>query len=71
MAAEQPQLHFLYRAVDELSALDKLQMRQRLFQSRTRAVGDLAAVAVPTLWVTGEEDIVVPSPVAPFLAQAA
>lgn len=70
MAAEQPALHYLYRAMDELSALDKVLMRQRLFASRTRPVSDLASVAVPTLWVTGEEDIVFPSPVAPFLARA-
>ncbi len=70
MAAEQPALHYLYRAMDELSALDKVAMRHRLFASRTRPIGDLAAVAVPTLWVTGEEDIVFPSPVAPFLARA-
>ncbi len=70
MAAEQPALHFLYRAMDELSTLDKVQMRHRLFGSRVRPVSDLAAVGVPALWVTGEKDIVFPSPVAPFLARA-
>jgi len=70
MAAEQPHLHYLYRAMDELSTLDKVRMRERLFASRTRPVTDLAGVAVPTLWVTGAEDIVFPSPVAPYLAKA-
>lgn len=70
MAAERPALHYLYRAMDELSALDKHQMRNRLFSSRTRPASDLGAISAPTLWVTGEEDIVFPSPMAPFLARA-
>lgn len=68
-AEEQPALHFLYRAVDELSTeLDKDTLRGRLMTARTRPASDLAAITIPTLWVTGAEDVVFPSPVAPHLA---
>ena len=70
MAAEQPHLHYLYRAMDELSALDKTQVRHRLFSSRNRPAADLAGVTVPTLWITGEEDFVFPSPTAGAMARA-
>ncbi len=68
-AEEQPALHFLYRALDELSvALDKAELRRRLFENRNLPAGSLAAVETPTLWITGAEDVVFPSPVAPYLA---
>ncbi|ONG55800.1 alpha/beta hydrolase [Pseudoroseomonas deserti] len=70
-AAEQPAAHFLYRAIDELSAtLDKEALRGRLMRGRTLPASALAGLAVPTLWLTGAEDIVFPSPVAPALAAA-
>lgn len=67
-AEEQPALHFLYRAIDELSTVDKEVLRRRLFEARTRPAQDLAAISIPTLWITGAEDVVFPSPVAPHLA---
>jgi pimeloyl-ACP methyl ester carboxylesterase len=70
-AEEQPALHFLYRAIDDLSAgLDKETLRGRLMTARTRPASDLAAITLPTLWITGAEDVVFPSPVAPHLAAA-
>ncbi len=66
---EQPAAHQLYRAVDELSTtLDKVALRGQLGQSRTRPATDLAAITTPTLWLTGAEDCVFPSPVAPLMA---
>jgi pimeloyl-ACP methyl ester carboxylesterase len=68
-AEEQPAMHYLYRAMDELSAgLDKEALRARMGAVRNRPASDLAAVATPTLWLTGAEDMVFPSPVAPFMA---
>ncbi|MBO1076891.1 alpha/beta fold hydrolase [Roseomonas marmotae] len=70
-AEEQPALHFLYRAIDELSAeLDKETLRRRLIAGRTRPASDLSGITIPTLWITGAEDVVFPSPVAPYMAAA-
>jgi 3-oxoadipate enol-lactonase len=67
MAREQPAMHHLYREIDALSLdLDKLVLRQRLAAAQTRPVDDLRALEVPTLWLTGAEDIVFP----PFAAEA-
>lgn len=68
-AKEQPALHYLYRALDTLSAgLDKEALRKRLHAARDKAPEVLASVTTPTLWITGEEDLVFPSFVAPGLA---
>ncbi len=68
-AREQPAMHFLYRAVDELSAsLDKEKLRARMTAVRIRPASDLAAVQTPTLWLTGAEDMVFPSVTAPLMA---
>ena len=68
-AEEQSAMHFLYRAVDELSAgLDKEALRARMTAVRIRPASDLAAIATPTLWLTGAEDMVFPSVVAPLMA---
>jgi len=57
MAHEQPAMHYLYRAIDALSAdLDKMALRQRLMASLRRPPESLRTLAVPTLWLTGEED---------------
>jgi pimeloyl-ACP methyl ester carboxylesterase len=69
MAAEQPAMHLLYQQVDGLSlGLDKDVVMARLWESRTRPAADLARIACPILWVTGDEDIVFPSPAVPALA---
>lgn len=71
MAREQPAAHYLYRAIDALSAtLDKEALRGRLMAGRTLPASALGAVATPTLWLTGAEDMVFASPCAPALAAA-
>jgi 3-oxoadipate enol-lactonase len=67
MAREQPAMHYLYRAIDALSAgLDKNPLRQRLMASLRHPPESLRTFAVPTLWLTGEEDLVYP----PFVSAA-
>ena len=71
MAMEQPAQHFLYAAIDSMNAaLDKEGVRQRLGETRVRGVDDARRISVPTLFITGEEDIVFPSVIAPRLAAA-
>jgi 3-oxoadipate enol-lactonase len=64
MAREQPAMHFLYQEIDALSSVDKQQVRQRLMDALVRPADVLRALNVPTLWLTGDEDIVYP----PFLS---
>jgi 3-oxoadipate enol-lactonase len=65
MAREQPAAHFLYQEIDALSyGLDKNTLRMRLGAAWTRPADVLRTLAVPTLWLTGAEDIVYP----PFLS---
>ncbi|HJQ56493.1 MAG TPA: alpha/beta hydrolase [Vineibacter sp.] len=71
MAAEQPAQHFLYGAIDVMSGgLDKNALRQRLGAARRRSLEDARRIGVPILLVTGAEDIVFPSFIAPVLANA-
>jgi 3-oxoadipate enol-lactonase len=61
LAREQPALHFLYRELDALSHdLDKDAVRRKLGALRTTPRAVVAALRVPLLCVTGEEDIVIP-----------
>jgi pimeloyl-ACP methyl ester carboxylesterase len=61
MAREQPALHFLYQAVDALTRdLDKPAIRNRLIALRTTTPEAVAALQVPVLCLTGEEDVVIP-----------
>jgi pimeloyl-ACP methyl ester carboxylesterase len=64
LAREQPAAHFLYQEIDALSGVDKVKQRQKLHDSMTRPADELRTLKVPTLWLTGEEDIVYP----PFLS---
>ncbi|MEN3382942.1 MAG: hypothetical protein V7608_2986 [Hyphomicrobiales bacterium] len=65
MAREQPAAHFLYQEIDGLSlGLDKIALRARLAATARRPAGVLRTLNVPTLWLTGDEDIVYP----PFLS---
>jgi 3-oxoadipate enol-lactonase len=64
LAREQPAAHFLYQAIDALSGVDKVKLRQKLHNGLTRPADDLRTLSVPTLWLTGDEDIVYP----PFLS---
>jgi len=70
MAREQPALHFLYRAIDAIAGakLDKEGLRARMIALQTRSPDDLARLAMPTLFITGEEDVVFPPLLAPALA---
>jgi pimeloyl-ACP methyl ester carboxylesterase len=63
-AREQPAAHFLYQEIDALSGVDKLKLRQKLFDGLVRPAEVLRTLKVPTLWLTGDEDIVYP----PFLS---
>jgi 3-oxoadipate enol-lactonase len=48
--------------------LDKEGLRARMIALQTRAPEDLARLEVPTLFITGEEDVVFPPLLAPALA---
>ncbi len=67
MARDQPALHLLYRHIDEQNAtLDKLALIGRLMAARTRHPDALKQITCPILFVSGDEDIVIP----PFAADA-
>ena len=67
MVREQPALHFLYRAMANASgAVDREALRTRLHAMATRPPDVLCALAVPTLFITGDEDAIYP----PFLSDA-
>ena len=70
MAREQPALHFLYRAIDAIAVakFDKEALRARTIALQTRPPDDLARLEVPTLFITGDEDVVFPPMLAPALA---
>ena len=50
--------------IDALSGIDKVKLRQRLANGPTRPADVLRTLDVPTLWLTGAEDVVYP----PFLS---
>ncbi|MGB9366159.1 MAG: alpha/beta hydrolase [Xanthobacteraceae bacterium] len=64
-AREQPAAHFLYQEIDALSGVDKVNLRQKLYDSLVRPADALRTLSVPTLWITGDEDMVYP----PFLSE--
>jgi len=67
MAREQPALHLLYRQIDDQNAhWDKEALRQRLIAARTRKPQELSAITCPTLFIAGEEDVLIP----PFAIEA-
>ena len=69
MAREQPALHFLYRQVDALSHdLDKDTVRRKLIAMRTTPRATLAALTMPLLCVSGQEDAVIPPAAVAVLA---
>jgi 3-oxoadipate enol-lactonase len=66
MAREQPALHFLYRAIaNASSAFDREELLKRIYAMRNRPPELLRSIAVPTLFITGEEDTIFP----PFMAE--
>jgi pimeloyl-ACP methyl ester carboxylesterase len=64
LAREQPAAHFLYQEIDALSGIDKVKLRGKLGAGLVRSADTLRTLRVPTLWLTGDEDIVYP----PFLS---
>lgn len=59
MLREQPALHELYCGLDALGGADKASVRAGLLALRTVPAAALADLAVPTLCVTGDEDVVI------------
>jgi pimeloyl-ACP methyl ester carboxylesterase len=67
MAREQPALQFLYRAIANASdAFDREELRKRILAMATRPPDVLRGFAMPTLFITGDEDTTYP----PFLSNA-
>ncbi len=67
MAREQPALHFLYQVIANASAaFDREELRKRLAGMLTRPADMLSGVAIPTLFINGDEDTTYP----PFLSAA-
>jgi 3-oxoadipate enol-lactonase len=67
MAKEQPALHFLYRTIaNASSAFDRDELRKRTGAMSTRAPDVLRGLSIPTLFITGLDDMTFP----PFLADA-
>jgi len=61
MAREQPELHYLYQRISDLSdEVDRQAVRRALVAMRTTPPETLAALRTPLLCVSGQEDIVVP-----------
>jgi 3-oxoadipate enol-lactonase len=60
MYREQPELHWLYRSIDELSlGLDKPSIIRGLAAARIRDVTSVADLTVPVLGIAGAEDVVI------------
>jgi 3-oxoadipate enol-lactonase len=67
MAREQPALHFLYQAIGSTSTtFDREELRKRILAMATRPPDVLRSLAMPTLFITGDEDTTYP----PFLSDA-
>ncbi len=67
MMQEQPAMHLLYRHIsDQNAGLEVMKVGARLMAMRTRAPAALNSVACPILFISGDEDIVIP----PFAADA-
>ena len=61
MAREQPALHELYNQIDRMKiGFDKPSMLDALFMARIRHPDELKALSKPLLFVSGEEDVVIP-----------
>jgi pimeloyl-ACP methyl ester carboxylesterase len=72
MTKEQPALAQLYRQISELAApAFRDEVRNRIRELRTKAPGLLAELAMPVLFVTGDEDWVFPPAAGPALARLA
>lgn len=60
MAEEQQHLHFLFQEIDSLNIhVDKEKIKSALINSRSLPVEQFAKLLIPTLFISGEEDVVV------------
>jgi 3-oxoadipate enol-lactonase len=72
MAREQPALAHLYSQIADMApAVFRDEVMQRIRQLRNRAPSLLAELAMPVLFITGDEDWVFPSAAGPALARLA
>jgi pimeloyl-ACP methyl ester carboxylesterase len=72
LAREQPALAVLYRQINQLNTDDfRNAVRIRIRDMRNQPASRLAKLAMPVLFLNGEEDSVFPSPAGPGLAQSA
>jgi 3-oxoadipate enol-lactonase len=70
LAREQPAAHFLYREIDDLTpAAAKQGLRKRMFENPAPGAAALAALRIPVVFFTGDDDIVFPPVVAQAMAQ--
>lgn len=69
MAREQPALEYLYQAIGRMRVgLDMEATRKRMWAMRDTPASALAALTMPVLCITGEEDVVMPTPAIETLA---
>jgi 3-oxoadipate enol-lactonase len=70
MARERPALHYLYTEISDLSiGLDKERLRRDLYALRTTPADAVAALRMPVLCISGEEDVVIPTGAVALLAE--
>jgi 3-oxoadipate enol-lactonase len=70
MEAEQPAHQYLYQAIGRLRAgLDMEATRKKLFAMRNTPASALAALTMPVLCISGEEDVLMPTPAIAALAK--
>jgi 3-oxoadipate enol-lactonase len=69
-AGEQRALHFLYQEIDALTPTDvKERMRREIFAARNLPPERLRDLALPLLYIVGDEDVVFPADAAAPLAR--
>jgi pimeloyl-ACP methyl ester carboxylesterase len=70
MESEQPAHQYLYQAIGRLRiGLDMETTRKVLFAMRTTPASALAALTMPVLCISGEEDVLMPTPAIEVLAR--
>ncbi|HEU5191633.1 MAG TPA: alpha/beta hydrolase [Methylomirabilota bacterium] len=70
MEAEQPAHQYLYQAIGRLRVgLDMEATRKKLFAMRNTPASELAALTMPVLCISGEEDVLMPTPAIEALAK--
>ncbi|HVM77998.1 MAG TPA: alpha/beta hydrolase [Stellaceae bacterium] len=69
-AREQPAAHFLYQQIDALTPpAHKERIRKQIFTLRNLPASTLRKLAMPVLYIVGEEDVVFPAVAAAALAR--